>query len=42
MGGLLFDVNIHYPYLFAAVIIVIGLGITVIWKENQLTESLAK
>jgi DHA1 family multidrug resistance protein-like MFS transporter len=42
MGGLLFDVNIHYPYLFAAVIIVIGLGITVIWKENRLTESLAK
>ncbi|MFJ7510360.1 MFS transporter [Peribacillus simplex] len=42
MGGLLFDVNINYPYLFAAVIIVIGLGITVIWKENRLVESLAK
>ncbi|WP_188991822.1 MFS transporter [Paenibacillus nasutitermitis] len=35
MGGILFDVNIHYPYLFAAVIIVIGLGITVFWKEKQ-------
>lgn len=42
VGGILFDVNIHYPYLFAAVIMVVGLGITVMWKENQLAESLAK
>ncbi len=42
MGGVLFDVNIHYPYLFAAVIMVIGFGITVMWKESQLAESLAK
>ncbi|MGE6377648.1 MFS transporter [Peribacillus muralis] len=42
MGGILFDININYPYLFAAVIMVIGLGITVIWKENRLAESLAK
>ncbi|WP_057913977.1 MFS transporter [Peribacillus muralis] len=42
MGGILFDINIHYPYLFAAVIIVIGLGITVIWKEKRLAESLAR
>jgi DHA1 family multidrug resistance protein-like MFS transporter len=42
IGGILFDVNIHYPYLFAAVIMVIGLGITVMWKENQLAESSAK
>jgi DHA1 family multidrug resistance protein-like MFS transporter len=42
MGGILFDVNIHYPYLFAAVIMVIGLGITIMWKENQLAESLAE
>lgn len=42
MGGILFDINIHYPYLFAAVIIVIGLGITVIWKEKRLAENLAQ
>ncbi|KAB2334430.1 MFS transporter [Cytobacillus depressus] len=42
IGGILFDVNIHYPYLFAAVIMVIGFGITVMWKEKQLVESLAK
>lgn len=42
MAGILFDVNIHYPYLFAAVILVIGLAITVMWKESQLAESLEK
>ncbi|MFJ5717668.1 MFS transporter [Neobacillus sp. NPDC093127] len=42
MGGILFDVNIHYPYLFASVIMVIGLGITVKWKEYKLAESLMK
>ncbi|QQZ08319.1 MFS transporter [Heyndrickxia vini] len=42
IGGILFDININYPYLFAAVIMVVGLGITVVWKEKQLTEKLAK
>ncbi|MEV3125653.1 MFS transporter [Paenibacillus larvae] len=42
IGGILFDVNIHYPYLFAAVIMVIGLGITVMWKEKQFEESLSE
>jgi len=42
MGGILFDVNIHFPYLFAAVIMVIGLGITLKWKEKQLSESFAE
>ncbi|MFJ8262966.1 MFS transporter [Rummeliibacillus sp. NPDC094406] len=42
LGGILFDVNIHYPYLFAAVIMVIGLGITFVWKEKQLTENLVE
>lgn len=38
MGGILFDVNINYPYLFAAVIMVIGLGITFVWKQRPITE----
>lgn len=42
MAGILFDVNIHYPYLFAAVIMGVGLSITVIWKEKQLVENLAE
>jgi len=40
MSGILFDINIHYPYLFAAIILGIGLSITVMWKEKQLIESL--
>lgn len=40
IGGILFDVNIHYPYLFAAVIMGIGLIITVMWKEKQFGETL--
>lgn len=38
MAGMLFDVNIHYPFLFSAVIMVIGLGITVMWKEKHFAE----
>ncbi|MGM7723794.1 MFS transporter [Metabacillus sp. Hm71] len=42
IGGILFDVNIHYPYLFSAVIMVIGLSITVMWKEKQLAQSITE
>lgn len=35
LAGILFDVNINYPYLFAAVIMFIGLVITMMWKEKQ-------
>lgn len=40
LGGVLFDVNINYPYLFAAVIMFIGLVITMVWKEKQSTSGL--
>ncbi|KMT21906.1 MFS transporter [Clostridium cylindrosporum] len=39
MAGVLFDININYPYLLAAVVMVIGLCISVMWKENRLMES---
>ncbi|MBH5318446.1 MFS transporter [Paenibacillus sp. GSMTC-2017] len=42
LGGILFDVNINYPYLFAAVIMFVGLIITVMWKEKQTVGGLAK
>ncbi|QPQ32653.1 MFS transporter [Lysinibacillus sp. JNUCC 51] len=42
IGGILFDINVHYPYLFSAVIMVIGLGITFVWKEKQMTENLVE
>lgn len=42
LGGILFDINIHYPYLFSAVVLAVGLSITVMWKEKLLSESLAE
>ncbi|OAB41150.1 MFS transporter [Paenibacillus antarcticus] len=42
LAGILFDVNINYPYLFAAVIMFIGLLITMMWKEKQSNHSLVK
>ncbi|KOR79207.1 multidrug MFS transporter [Bacillus sp. FJAT-21352] len=42
MSGILFDINIQYPYLFAAIVLGIGLSITVMWKEQKLIESLAE
>ncbi|MDQ6419902.1 MFS transporter [Paenibacillus sp. LHD-117] len=35
LGGMLFDVDINFPYLFAAVVIFIGLLLTTVWKERQ-------
>jgi MFS transporter, DHA1 family, multidrug resistance protein len=39
LGGILFDININYPYLFAAVIMAIGLFMTAVWKVKQLEKS---
>lgn len=41
MGGILFDMNIHYPYAFSGVVLIVGLGITFMWREKQLAESFA-
>ncbi|MGM9986165.1 MAG: MFS transporter [Bacillaceae bacterium] len=35
LAGILFDWNLNFPYLFSAMILVIGLVITVFWKERQ-------
>ncbi|SFF45375.1 MFS transporter, DHA1 family, multidrug resistance protein [Paenibacillus algorifonticola] len=40
LGGILFDINIHYPYLFAGIVLVIGLGLTVLWKGKSNKASL--
>ncbi|MGC4376586.1 MFS transporter [Fictibacillus sp. Mic-4] len=42
MGGVLFDVNINFPYLFSAAIIAVGFGFTVIWKEKHLEKNFAE
>jgi len=34
--------NIHYPYAFSGVVLIVGLGITFMWREKQLAESFAK
>ncbi|ALC91753.1 multidrug MFS transporter [Bacillus sp. FJAT-18017] len=33
LGGMLFDIDINYPYYFATVVIFIGVGITMFWKQ---------
>lgn len=32
LGGILFDIDINYPYYFAAIILVVGIGLTMFWK----------
>ncbi|MFP7492312.1 MFS transporter [Terribacillus saccharophilus] len=42
LGGILFDMNINYPYVFSGVILFVGLVITFVWKgtaQNELTEN---
>ena len=33
LGGILFDIDINYPYYFAAVVLVFGILLTLIWKK---------
>lgn len=33
IGGILFDIDINYPYYFATVFIIVGLVIAIMWKE---------
>ena len=35
IGGILFDVNLNYPFYFATVLLVVGVGITLAWKEPE-------
>lgn len=39
MAGILFDMNINFPYLFSGFILVIGLVITVFWREKQFVKT---
>ncbi|WHX98755.1 multidrug efflux MFS transporter NorA [Neobacillus sp. DY30] len=34
LGGILFDVDVNYPYYFATVILTVGIIITLIWKKQ--------
>lgn len=33
IGGMLFDIDINYPYYFATVIMALGIGLTLLWKK---------
>lgn len=42
LGGILFDQNIHFPFLFAGVVLFLGLGLTLIWKGKVTEEAAAE
>lgn len=34
IGGSLFDINLNYPFYFATVLLSVGIGLTLAWKES--------
>ncbi|CEG28767.1 multidrug efflux MFS transporter NorA [Bacillus sp. B-jedd] len=34
LGGMLFDIDINYPYYFATVVLVVGVGLTWLWQKQ--------
>ena len=39
LGGALFDKNINYPYYFAAIVMIVGILITIYWKKSSNSHS---
>jgi MFS transporter, DHA1 family, multidrug resistance protein len=35
LGGMLFDIDINYPYYFATFVLVIGIGLTLFWSRQE-------
>ncbi|KGR76290.1 multidrug efflux MFS transporter NorA [Ureibacillus sinduriensis] len=35
LGGMLFDIDINYPYYFATILLVVGIVITMFWKKPE-------
>jgi DHA1 family multidrug resistance protein-like MFS transporter len=33
IGGTLFDINLNYPFYFATVLLSVGIGLTLAWKQ---------
>ncbi|MEH7355912.1 multidrug efflux MFS transporter NorA [Neobacillus drentensis] len=33
IGGMLFDIDLNYPFYFATVLLAVGIGLTLAWKE---------
>ncbi|ULT59403.1 multidrug efflux MFS transporter NorA [Neobacillus drentensis] len=40
LGGILFDIDINYPYYFASVILTLGIAITLFWKKQASDSSI--
>lgn len=38
IGGILFDVDLNYPFYFATVMLAIGIALTFVWREQQPTD----
>ena len=36
LGGMLFDIDINYPYYFATLVLVLGFVLAILWKEPRL------
>ncbi|MEH7355452.1 MFS transporter [Neobacillus drentensis] len=34
IGGILFDIDLNYPFYFATVLLLVGIGLTLVWKES--------
>ncbi len=41
IGGWMFDIDINYPFYFGTVIIIIGLAITIVWKDPSTKKAAA-
>lgn len=41
LGGILFDIDINYPYYFATIVLVIGIVITMFWRKPASVEQQA-
>jgi MFS transporter, DHA1 family, multidrug resistance protein len=41
IGGMLFDINVNFPFYFATVILIVGTGLTMHWKKSAPVEQRA-
>ncbi|WP_010676568.1 multidrug efflux MFS transporter NorA [Bacillus timonensis] len=42
LGGILFDIDIDYPYYFATVVLALGIVLTLFWKQQSKSKSINK
>lgn len=39
IGGMLFDINLNYPFYFATLVLIIGVALTLLWKNESKSHS---